>query len=486
MEEAIVPESPADWGAVAADEDPSSWGAVPVQEKELTYLQKLLQSILKAKLPGNSLGAAAVRSMPVGGLVSDPISGDVSAEQALENLPAVGAVVGTTLTGGNLGAGGILAGGGESARQIVRHAAGMPQATGLVQRMMDLKPDSIEASVAGLVAEMGAVPVAVKVSQAVLTKLAEALNNAGLRTLAKNLLRPTTAMDKRDVIDTAERMRSEGIAGVSTTRAEQIRRADAALKQATADLDAEKARIVAAGGQVPIDPIITPPGKPPIRGPREVAAANIPALIKTPAGPVVTPETGSAQRAAAEKVMRDTVQETGGAAQVPFEHAMAAKERGDELLRGFYTRGQVTEAESLRPTKNVVDSWRAAIYEAFPDAGDLLARKSDLITIKELLEESLKHARATGAEKGWWYNPAAAVRSIMHLGPASSLTSAGQTLLSKVLDGGAKSVQIWMRLADQFNAEASKRPEDKAIEELAKSIQAKPAVTEEEFIRRYQ
>ena len=460
--------------------------AAPEKKGFLDILQEGARNALQTQVPG-----ILADILPGGGLAKNPLTGTASIEQGLENAPVLGGALGALA-----GPGGAIAGAaiGESGRQLTRRAAGLPASTGLVQRLLDLDPDSPEAAISGLGAETLIGPVA-HVGSKVLKAASKFMDESSLRSLI-HLLKPVKQMDTENALELAAKLRESGIASPLSTRTGQIKKARAALADASTKLDASKAPYIAAGADLPTQSI------------HDKVLGAIPEVL--PSGNV--PLTGAAERAASERAAYDVLDATGGDTRMPLKTALSEKERTDRALRKMYIRGQVNVPVGAEYTKNAADAFRNAIHENFKDVGADMTSKSELLDINRLLRDALKQVKTAGtsaSEAGASLGGAAAGRwsipfinsfqKIVRSGPIASFSAFGKTLISKILDGGAEGAQLWMRISDQFNLDdeseggpKAERREDLDLRELAKSIldrqakPAEPAVSEEEFIKRYQ
>ncbi len=461
----------------------------PEKQGFFDTLQGAIRQGVQAKIPG-----ILADVLPGGGLAKDPLTGVASIEQGLENLPAVGGALGGLV--GALPGGAAGAGLGEAVRQGARRLAGLPSATGVVQRFMELDPDSPGAAVASLAAETAAGPVATAATK-ILGVTSKAVDKSALRSLI-HLLQPDTKWEWDNSLKIARKLRDAGIALPGSSRESQIARAEAALAKSSADLDTIKAPLVAAGADLPTQNI------------HDKVFTAIPEVL--PSGNV--PLTGAAERKAAENAAYDVLDATGAEVRVPLDIARSEKERTDRVLRRFYNSGALNVPAGVEFTKNAADAWRKAIHDQFPKLGTALTDKSELISVTEMLKDALKKTETRGtsaaqaaaaigsAGTGGWRIPGIElVKSFIESGPIASLSASGKGLMRDILGAGAETAQAWIRLADQFNlgqaqeeenfpSPKAERPEDLNLKELAKSILEKraaaPTVSEEEFIRRYQ
>lgn len=510
-----MPEDPSSWGAVPAEEfDPTKAGAIEVQPSFVDKLKEALLTNAKSFMPPSPREMAEATPAPVRDFVTDLATGNLSPqvrdvlrtvfqtkvpvvgpallggqdslEGALELAPAVGGAVGGVVGAGAGGVGAVPgatlgATGGEAMRQNIRRAVGLPAAPGMLQSMLKLDPNSPEAATAGLTAE-GAAPVVAAGASKVLSAAGGVADRMGLRAI-KEILHPSKGLDKQKAMDLAARMRDEGISGTIASREEQIKRANAALSEATADLQAEKNAATAAGTEVSVDKVL------------EAARKNIPPLLQSGA----TPETGVAERNAAEKAYRDLTDDIGGRKTIPWEEALQIKERWDDLLQPYYKRKAVTVPEAYDPIKKIADAWRDVLHKARPTAGEALSRKSDLITISKLLPESLKDIQNKGAidilGRGLLRIPDSIVRSAGNFGPVAGTVSTVTTLASKLLNAGGAAAKLGQALMDSINAGQIDKNEPAPADltdllggsqEPAVPMPSASPVSEGEFLKRYQ
>lgn len=508
-----MPEDPSSWGAVPVEEfDPAKAGAVEVQPSFMDKLRDALLTHARSYLPPTPSAMAEGTPAPVRDTITDIATGNLSPkvrdvlrtvlqtrvpvvgpallggqenlEGALELAPAVGGATGGVVGAGAGGIGAIPgaalgATGGEALRQNVRRAAGLSASPGMIQRWLKLDPNSSEAAAAGLTAE-GAAPVVAAGASKVLSAAGGVAERMGLRAL-KEILNPSKGLDKKKAMDLAARMRDEGIGGTISSREEQIKRAGAALSDATTALEAEKNAAAAAGTEVSVDKVL------------EAAKKNIPPLLQSGA----TPETGVAERNAAEKAYRDLTGDIGGRKTIPWGEALQIKERWDDMLRPYYKRKAVTVPEAYEPIKNIADAWRDVLHKARPSAGEALSRKSDLITINSLLPESLNRIQNKGAvdilSRGLLRIPDSVLRSAGNFGPVAGTVSTVSTIAKRLLNAGGEAAKLGQFLMDSINAGQldKNEPPPPDLMEALKLPGSTPApsvspVSEEEFLKRYQ
>lgn len=446
------PAAPWEDAPVVAEEVPPAgdepWTAAPVEEEGLIdKIRRLASVALTTPLPMIN----AVQMDPMGALLRmtglDKQAG--TAAGALDNLPMTGAAIGTPGGPGGVALGGAA---GESFRQLIRRMAGLPAATGMIQKFTDMDPNGPLAAVTGIGAEAALGPVGEvvnKATSAVTRPISNWLGDSALRSL-NNLLQPGTQVEKSKALELATRMQTEGIAPIFSTRSGQIERSEGALADALIGLRDQERILSSQGAQLNTDPIL-----------EKVVNAT---PMSLPGGDI--PLSGKAQRMAALKTFEDMVTATGGNQQVPLELGLHERARLDELLKSFYATGRENVPVAAAPTKIAADAWRAEINDTFPELGSANSRVSDLITITDLLKQAHYESRRVGGlgtagQEGAAMGAAAAGRtSIMAMmlgkagitsGPIASLSAGGKQLLSNLLKHGSTGAQAWLRLADIFH-----------------------------------
>jgi hypothetical protein len=478
----------------------------PAEEKVEQY-QEAPETSLIDKIKA---GARQVMTTPVPTILDAPVrvasqgtfgAGD-TIEGALEMAPAIGGGIGAVLGAGAFSLPGALAGAsiGESGRQLIRRGVGLPQATGLVQRLLDLDPDSPEAAAAGVTAENAA-----GLAGAGAGKLLEMAGNAtersSLRSLL-NILHPKTARDHADAMGLAARMKAEGIAPAWSSREAQVVNADRVLADATAQEAAMRAELVNQGATIPAQPI------------EERVINAIPKRLPDNTIPL----RGQAQRKAAEDVAMDTLQVIDGRGDIPIDDAVGEKVRLDKVVEDYWETGRENVPGGIKYDVNAVNAWRDTIHKTFPNYGEAgLLRKSDMLNITRLLKQAAKVADEVGglgsaAEEGNVIGAAAASRwsipfmatakAMINSGEVASFSSAAKSVIAHILHDGANSAQAWLRLSDVYGALVPPEGQDEgAIDELINSVSvrkeqtsptiapsptATPAESKEDFIRRFQ
>lgn len=488
------------------------WEADPVAgESFIDKLRAIARQIVTTQIPDV---AGVSHALPPLALMKDPFSPTMSIEQGMENLPALaGTIMG--LLGGPMAplTGGIGATGGEAWRQNARRTLGLPAATGMIQRFAGMDPNSEEAAVAGVGAEALISPLASGASK-LAGAISRGLNTSSLRSLTR-ILHPVTQRDQGEALELAARMREEGIAPAGSSRVRQLALANERLAAATTDEAAERARLL---GQNPPPTLQTQPIQ-------DKVATVVPANL--PSGQ--TPRLGTALRKAATDARDDTVDALGGGQNptVPLSTGLDTREALDTMINGYYEGGRENIPQGIQFIKNAADAWRTQIRTEFPEFGKKLLRKHDLLSITRMLTDALEKSRLKGglgseseagnvvgaAATGRWSIPGmAGMRTLFNSGEWASLSAAGKQALSKIAIGGMDSAQAWMRVADKYNTslQDDTRPEDHAIEDLALSMiekrdamrqsilernetplvdaptEAPAALTEEDFVKRYQ
>lgn len=452
-----------------------------------------------------------LRPMLIANPMTAPLGYAGSIEGGLEFAPAIGGAVGAVLGEGAASLPGALAGAsiGESGRQLVRRAVGLPQAPGLVQKLLDLDPDSPEAAAAGIGGEGAATVLGAGAS-----KLLDAAGNAterwGLRSLL-DLLHPKTARDQAEGMNLAARMKAENIAPSWSSRPQQIENAKRILAEATAQESAMRGEISQAGGTIPAQPI------------EERVISAIPKRLPDN----TIPMRGQAQRKAAEDVAMDALQTiesthtiVGGNRRVPIDAAVDEKVRLDKSVQDFWDTGRENVPGGIKFDVNAANAWRNTIRENFPDYAEAgLLRKSDMIDIDRLLGDAFKQADRIGglgsaaqegqiagaALAGRWSIPfMTTLSALANSGRVASFSAAAKSVLAHILHDGANSAQMWMRIGDGYRAvvhEDAPNDDNQAINDLVNSVLirketpsptiapspvATPTESKEDFIRRYQ
>lgn len=463
------------------------------------------RQILQTKIPDEF--DPLLKTTSVGGALADANS----LEGVLEAAPAVGAGVGAIGGAGVFSLPGALAGAtvGETGRQLIRRAVGLPQAPGLVQQLLGLDPDSPEAATAGITAENTA-----SLAGAGASKLLDAAGNAterwGLRSLL-DLLHPKTLRDQNEGMSLAARMKAENIAPAWSSRPQQIENAKRVLADATTQEAAMRSEISAAGGTIPAQPI------------EDRVINAIPERLPDN----TIPMRGQAQRKAAEDVAMDTLQTIdavhttiNGKRRVPIDAAVNEKVRLDKSNQDFWDSGRENVPGGIKFDVNASNAWRDTIRKTFPDYAEAgLLRKSDMLDIDRLLRDAFKQADRIGglgsatqegqiagaAAVGRWSIPfMASLSALMNSGRVASFSAAAKSVLAHMLHDGASSAQTWMRIGDGYRAlvhEDDPNSNDQAINDLVNSVlvrketpspsvapspTAAPAESKEDFIRRYQ
>lgn len=440
-----------------------------------------------------------------------PLALGDSIEGALDLAPAVGGAVGAVLGAGGASLPGALAGAeiGESGRQLVRRTVGLPQATGLVQKLLDLDPDSPEAAAAGVGGE-GAATLLGAGAGKLLDMAGNWMERSSLRSLL-NILQPKTARDHAEAMTLAKRMQTENIAPAWSSRETQVANADRVLTDATAQEAAMRGEISAAGGTIPAQPI---------------EDRVIDAIPKRLADNTI-PMRGQAQRKAAEDVAMDTLQTIDsthtmvrGNKRVPIDAAVDEKVRLDKTVQDYWDTGRENVPGGIKYDVNAANAWRDGIRTAFPDYGEAgLLRKSDMLDITRLLGKAAKVADEVGglgsaAEEGNVIGAAAASRwsipfmatakAMINSGEIASFSSAAKRVIAHILHDGANSAQIWMHLSDQYAPlidQSEEAQDEGAVDELINAVKTQeeatsptiapsptvtPTESKEDFIRRYQ
>lgn len=392
----------------------------------------------------------------------------VSPEDLVNMLPGLGGALGTAVEpGGGTAAGMALgSGAGEAARQLMRRLAGQPAATGALTSLTGMDPNSPTAAAANIGLEAALGPLAGKVSG----KLSDLLGRSANRS-AVNMMQPVTQKAKEDAMKLAARVHSEDILSTPiklgnfeiklpvATRTQQVSNAQSLLEQAKAASDALEAQGAARGVQVEGGPVLDQA--------IEQIPANLPTAGSGGVGGLGIARVGrSTQRAterAAEDVMDVLAVNSKNDLNVSFPVAVGERQRWDKLLQSYYKSGRVDPSISESSVKNIADTWRSQIADAFPEYGAANARLSDLITITDMMKEALKRqttqgvfpaaqqaaAVGAGAFGRLGVLGAAAGKVVPSLGPVGSLSANGKNLVAAALKNPAVA-QSWLRIAEPF------------------------------------
>jgi hypothetical protein len=460
----------------------------------LDTIREGIRQALQTKIPNAALVTAGLVAPPLIPMATTMAATGGTPEGLLEMLPAAGAMAGMA-AGGDVPAAGVLAAGGEALRQHIRRAVGLPAATGLVQRLLHLDPNSPEAAEAGMGAEGVVTPLAEGVSS-MARKLGDWSHNLGLRWLLTQL-DPSTQLDKGKALELAERMQSEGIPGIMRGREAQLKAATDALGSARTEQSTALAAAKATGKDIPTAPVV------------KAVQDNF---------PPVNPSTGQAPlsdaagRVAAERAAKDAAGALG-MSQVDIDTAIAQRQFWDDLQTSARKTGRIPGSGRLSDINNISNGWRAAINDTFPEIGALGEKNqklSELITVTKLLRENLQEIRSkpllndVHSIRSFLYRP---IRTALSSGPAAAMGSNTVELLSKILAGGSASAEAWVRMSDPFNAQLAKYdPNSKDEENQPSSVpdmidtlrsagkptgnptpqpSAGPSVTEDSFLRKY-
>ena len=373
-----------------------------------------------------------------------------SAEQAAEFLPAAGASVATMLgTKNPTAAAGAGSAAGEVARQLFRHMIGVSQAPGVAQEALGLDPESPEAAASGVLAETLTGGAADKITRALLPAV-KAAESSGKRDIAK-LMAPKTDVEKSEALRLAEVARRGGMVPAGSSRRDQTALVLQRLREAQRAQRAIERQGIASGKMVDPEGVI------------QSALDEIPPNL--PGG--ATPRTGTAQRTAAENVADDVVDAVAGSAQkggdVPLEAAISERRRMDDLLDRLYESGKVVPAEGTKAVKASADAWRRAISESYPELGAANLKVHDLLMVKKMMKRALAEAERTGAVSGeaGAVGAAAAGRmsipfmktaeAIANSGQFRTLSAGGKRLLARLIQGGARTSQLWARVPSLLN-----------------------------------
>lgn len=377
------------------------------------------------------------------------VESPISVEGAAEALPAAYATAAAMAATKHPGVAGTVGGmAGEVARQMFRRAVGASAAPGVVQEGLGLDPNSPEAAVAGLAGEGAA-----GVSGALLSKLLRVFGRGAERGALKDVLRLIQPRNAREIArapQLAERAVAEGVIPPGSSRPTQIARAQKALDSATAEAERLKAEAIGRGQKVEAGPVLG------------TAIDEVPPML-----PTGTPRRiDRAERMAAVRNAEDAndvILSRGGGltgSEVPIEVAIGEREALDKALTAMYEAGRDKPALGKRPVQATVDAWRSAIADADPTLGKANLRRSDLITITEILKEQEAKsilpqrgeaaAAALGAGAvGRMSVPAMfGLRTLVENPRFASLSRVGKALATKVFNGGAKTAQLWIRAAD--------------------------------------
>lgn len=455
-------------------------GIADVQSQTGT-LDKLIASA-RAAMQQPVPEAVSTAMGPAGSLLK---AGGGTGEGVLELSPAVGAMVGTVLGGGVPGAAGGAAAG-EAWRQNIRRALGMPAATGVAQKYLGLDPDSPGAALSGMGMEGAVAPIADAIGT-MLKGASGVADRSALRNLV-TLMDPRKKIDKHIAMELAERARDEGLAPTFVkSHKEILANSEQALAQSEMARDAEAAHISNAGGTVAT------------AGPVSKIVGAVPPVM--PHGGI--PVTGAPARTAAENVVLDTRSFVDDRARVPFAEANEMRDQWDSQVKNW---DSLTSGKG--PVENAANAWRHEINGSFPQFGELQAKFSDLIDITKLLKEAQVERDLAPLGKGDSHSGFMATVKLakagLHSGPWAAFSSSGKTMLRELLKGGAGAVQAWLRIADQHGipdelgftdrpggTSAALAAEHPLLHQTGGSPGAPPAsptpaVSEDEFLRRYQ
>lgn len=371
-----------------------------------------------------------------------------SAESAAEALPAAVAGGAALLATDNPAAAGVAGGvAGEAGRQLFRRAVGVPAATGVMQRHFGLDPDSPEAAAAGLGGEALAGVAGAGAGKA-MGALASGAEQSAQKAVIRNVL--GGAVGEREVANApslAKRALASGIVN-KWTKSGRLAAAESALGKASATQDAEYAAAKATGNGVEAQPVL------------DAIQSKLPPSI--PGGGTRT--AAAPERRAATRVLNDelnAVANTGGGktgTEIPLDTTLSEIDALDQQLEPMYRRGALDPAHGKVATQEARKAFASQLRTAFPELADARLAKSELLTIREMAQRVVDGEWKPGGSDG----VAGAVGSAAmgKIGPASrgiisSMASAtaplsipARQILAKIMAGGSRTAQLWMRAAD--------------------------------------
>jgi hypothetical protein len=398
-----------------------------------------------------------------------------SVEDAAEALPAAVGTGAALLATKNPGVAGTVGGmTGEAARQLFRRAVGAPAATGVAQRALHLDPNSPEAAAAGLGGEALA-----GVAGGVVSKGAKALSGVATDSAERAIVRDILggARTEREIMEAPRLAKRAQAAGIikKWTQKGRLATAQSALNTATADAAAKTNAARAAGATVEAGPVL------------DAIQNELPSSIPGPVG--MPRRAAGAERRAASRVLNDEIDaviNTGGGptgTAVPLDVTFGEIDALDAQLEAMYRRGALDPALGKSATKAGVDSWRAQLHAALPEVADARLTKHELITITEMMKRHLAErfsargaghpvAGVAGSAAVGRYSPASASLFSAVAGKLAPLTIPGRQIAAKLLSGGAKTAQLWVRAADLAGLNKTIEDQIKDIERNRRAQQA--------------
>ena len=392
--------------------------------------EEIIQDIIQAEIPA---------SIQVAGRLPGS-----SIEQMIDAIPGIAGGVGA-LAGGLPAIGAGMTG--EVTRQKLREFLQQPAATGLIQEVSGMDPDSPEAKITGVLGEgaLGASAVAA-------SAMAPTAARAGRRSMQNLVQLPEKIRDRvlrrggTKGEELLRRMVDEGIAPPGSTRTSQVARAEERLEAAKAESAALWDEIGESGlTDESVDDVLRTLGEqvPPTR----------------PGGPARTSETTLKNANKALSDANDFI--TGAKAETGYVSAGQARTEktriADEIKTLFESGGDTPlQRKALKASG---EAWRAAIEKSYPDVAAADLRQSDLITINKYMQKALKKAEFAGADAtaegvaggaalgNRWsvvYMIAGKAGALATAGPISSLSGAGKRLMASVLSSPS-AMQAWVR-----------------------------------------
>lgn len=384
-----------------------------------------------------------------------PLSGSGSLGDTVESLPAVGGAVGA-MAGGVGAIPGSVAG--EAARMRIREASGLPPATGMVQEILGLDPESGEAILTNLGIEgvLGGTGDLMMKASGPLTK--------GARRSMQNLVQlPEKLRDKRlarggtkgkELLD---RLVDEGIARPGSTRTKQFARAEKQLAEATAKAEGLETALKDQ----------------PLKGEKIIELLRTLEDAVPPMRPGGDPAIGGTTAKNAQKVLDDATSFISSLDDgVTLGQARAEKQRITNEISAIFESGSDTPL-SKQALSRAGKAWQDAINGSFPELGDAELRRSDLITLTKFMHKALNKAEFAGSDIGAegtaigaastrrWSVPfmiMGKAAALATAGPLSSLSGAGKRLAAKVFENPAMT-QSFIRLMGQFRDSTTEETE---------------------------
>ena len=375
--------------------------------------------------------------LPIPGLMG-------SLNDNIESLPAAGASVGALAGGVPAIGGGVI---GEGARMGFRKLLGKPPATGFVQDITGMDPESTEAMLMNLGLEGLLASTAGAAS-----KLSKPLERAARRSTQNLVQLPEKIRDMPSPrggtrgAEMLDRAVDEGIVPALSTRSRQAEISAEKLAESGNRVGALKEKL--ADELLPEDKVMAvlkniEESTPPMRPGGMASAGNT--YAKTSAQ-VLDDATAFVSELEATK---------GG---VPLREAVAERTRIADEIASILEGGQ--ESLNKKALSNAGREWQQAINESFPELADENLRYSDLKQINKAITKALHKAEFAGADtaaEGVATGAAAAGRwsvpfmvfgkaaALATAGPVSSMSGSAKRLFSKIT-ASPESMQAWVHL----------------------------------------